>query len=140
MSADKVIAKPDDLNLEFFQAIVQSGQMCIQKCNGCGHFSHPPRYYCSDCFSDDYSFVPISGAGTVYSYTLSQFTAEPAWKDEVPYLTLVVELDEGPRVVAAAITDDPTTVEIGQRVTVVPQQRTEDFAYLTAVFDEAKDS
>jgi hypothetical protein len=139
MSGGKVIPKPDDLNLELFQAMVRTGRMCLQRCDNCGGHSHPPRYYCGRCFSPDYGFVPISGAGAVYSYTVSRSTAEPAWKDEVPYLTVVVELDEGPRIVGAATGHDPDGVTIGQRVTVIPEKRTEDFAYLTVVFDDGED-
>jgi uncharacterized protein len=134
--AEKVIPKPDELNLEWFQAIIASGTMCLQQCSNCANYSHPPRYYCGECFSGEHSFVPISGAGTVYSYTISEFTAEEAWKDAVPYLTVVVQLDEGPRVVGSARIVDPFTVAIGQRVTVVSETRTDDFAYLAVVFDE----
>jgi uncharacterized protein len=55
MSADKVIGAPDDLNLEFFQAIVTSGRLCLQQCSNCGNRSHPPRMYCSRCFSGESS-------------------------------------------------------------------------------------
>jgi uncharacterized OB-fold protein len=135
MNADKVIPKPDDLNLELFRTIVRTGKMCVQRCDDCGRYSHPPRYYCGACFSGRYGFVPVSGAGTVYSHTLSHFTAEAAWKDEVPYLTVVVELDEGPRIVGSARLPDPAAVRIGQRVRVVPEPRTEDFAFFV-VFPE----
>lgn len=135
-TVSKVIGKPDDLNLELFQTIVSSGQMRLQRCDRCSRYSHPPRMYCGNCFSGDYSYPEISGAGSVYSYTISHHTAEPAWQDELPYLTVVVELDEGPRVVGAATLADPATVRIGQRVHVVPEKRTDDFAYFTVVFDE----
>ncbi|WP_020498710.1 Zn-ribbon domain-containing OB-fold protein [Sciscionella marina] len=140
MNANKVIPEPDDLNLELFQAIVSSGHLCIQKCRNCGHYSHPPRMYCPRCFSGDYSYERVSGTGTVYSYTLSQHSAEPAWKDELPFLTVVVELDQGPRVVGAAKIDEPTAVRLGQRVRVVPETRTDDFAYLTVVFESEQAS
>jgi uncharacterized protein len=134
--ATKVIGKPDDLNLELFQTIVTTGHMCLQRCDECATFSHPPRMYCRTCFSGNYTYPQISGAGAVYSYTISRHTAEAAWQDELPYLTVVVELDEGPRVVGAATLADPTAVRIGQRVHVVPEKRTDDFAYFTVVFDD----
>ena len=135
-TVSKVIGKPDDLNLELFQKIVSSGQMRLQQCGSCGHFSHPPRMYCGSCFSGDYGYPEVSGAGTLYSYTISHHTAEPAWQDELPYLTVVVELDEGPRVVGAATLADWGTVRIGQRARVIPEKRTDDFAYFTVVLDE----
>jgi uncharacterized OB-fold protein len=137
MSAEKIIGKPDDLNLELFQAIVATNAMHLQRCDNCGNYSHPPRMFCGSCFSGDYSYPEISGAGAVYSYEISRHTAEPAWQGEIPYLTVVVELDEGPRIVGAATLDDPTTVRIGQRVRVVPEKRTDDFAYFTVVFEDS---
>jgi uncharacterized OB-fold protein len=135
MNPEKVIGKPDDLNLELFQAIVTDGHMRIQRCEACGNHSHPPRMYCGRCFSSEYTYPEISGAGTVYSYTISRHTAEPAWTEELPYLTVVVELDEGPRVVGGGTLSDPATVRIGQRVHIVPERRTDDFAYFTVNFD-----
>jgi hypothetical protein len=79
----------------------------------------------------------VSGAGTVYSHTLSHYTTEPAWKDDVPYATVVVELDEGPRIVGAARHPDPAAIRIGQRVRVVPERRTDEFSFVTVEFDDA---
>ena len=132
---NKVLGQPDDLNLELFREIVTSGAMCVQRCDACGSYANPPRMYCGQCFADSHSYEHVSGEGFVYSYTISRHTAEPAWKDELPYATVVVELDQGPRFVGAAITDDPTSVRIGQRVRIVPERRTDDFAYLTVVFE-----
>jgi hypothetical protein len=133
----KVLGRPDDLNLELFSRIVATGEMHLQVCDACGHHAHPPRMFCGKCFSGDYSYEPISGRGTVYSYEVTYHTAEPAWAAEVPYGTVVVELDEGPRVVGAAVVDDPTTLRIGQRATVVPEKRTDDFAYFTVLIEES---
>jgi hypothetical protein len=41
-----------------------------------------------------------------------------------------------PRIVGAATLADPAAVRIGQRVHVVPEKRTDDFAYFTVVLDE----
>ena len=98
----KVIPQPDDLTLELFQAIASTGQMHVQQCADCGAYAHPPRYYCARCFSPRYRMTPVSGAGTVYSHTLSHYTTEPAWKDDVPYATVVVELDTSGTIDVAA--------------------------------------
>jgi uncharacterized OB-fold protein len=128
----KVLGKPDDLNLEFFQRIAATGRMHLQRCDSCGNYAHPPRMYCPRCFSGEYSYEEISGLGSIYSYTVSHHTAEPAWQAELPYTTVVVELDEGPRIVAAAAIDDPKSIRIGRRVRITAERRTDDFAYFTA--------
>lgn len=137
-TSQKVLGQPDDLNLEFFRRVAATGRLHLQCCDSCGGYAHPPRMYCHRCFSGDYSYEEVSGRGFVYSYTVSHHTAEPAWLPELPYATLVVELDEGPRIVAAAAVDDPATLRIGQRVRVGAERRTDDFAYFTARLDEGQ--
>ena len=129
-TADKQIPKPTELDLEFFQSSRDAGALCIQQCQNCSDFHHPPRLYCPQCFSGDYVFPAVSGKGTVYSHTVSHFTTEKAWADAVPYATIVVELDEGPRVVGSARGIDPAALKIGLRVKVVTEAITEDFVYL----------
>ncbi|HEX3566194.1 MAG TPA: OB-fold domain-containing protein [Acidimicrobiales bacterium] len=75
--------------------------------------------------------MPVAGSGTVASYTVSHRSLDPAWQERAPYTTLVVELDEGPRVLAA--TDlQPSEVAIGKRVDVRIEARSDDFALLWA--------
>ncbi|MHB2022206.1 MAG: Zn-ribbon domain-containing OB-fold protein [Mycobacteriales bacterium] len=132
MSAGKLVGSPDDLNLEFFQIVVATGQLHLQQCLECSSYSHPPRYYCRCCFSPNWRFVPVAGSGQVYSYTVSHYTAEAAWRDELPFATVVVELEEGPRLVASAVVADPAELRLGQRVHVAVQARSEEFAVFTA--------
>lgn len=133
MARGKVIPQPNELNLEFYQAIVAAGAVCVQRCGACGDAHHPPRLYCPACFSGEYDFTPVSGRGTVYSYTVSHVSAEPAWQAELPYVTVVVELAEGPRLVAAGrFGQDRAGLDIGARVVVEAEERTEDFAFLVA--------
>lgn len=127
-----MIPKPDELDLELYQAIVRQGCICMQRCNACGSYTHPPRYYCPACSSGQFAFVPVSGLGVVYSYTVSHMSVEPAWQSHVPYLTLVVELQEGPRVVATARKLSPDAVRLGQPVRVVTESKGNDFAIFWA--------
>lgn len=136
MSAgEKVIPRPDELHADLYRRIVETGQVHVQHCTACGQYAHPPRYYCSRCFSPALEFAPVSGQGTVYSHTVSHMSAEPAWKQEVPYVTVVVELDEGPRLVGSGRLDDPSSIRIGQRAQIKAERRTDDFAFLTVEVD-----
>jgi uncharacterized OB-fold protein len=78
----------------------------------------------------------VSGDARVYSYTVSHATAESAWRDLVPYITIVAELSEGPRIVAAADGFKPDTIVIGQRLRIVTENRSEDFAFFWAKLAE----
>lgn len=127
-----MIPKPDELDLELYQAIVRQGRLCLQRCTDCGSHTHPPRYYCPACSSGLFTFAPTSGDGTIYSYTVSHMSVEPAWQPHVPYLTLVVELQEGPRVVATARKLGPETVRLGLPVRIVTEAKGHDFAIFWA--------
>jgi uncharacterized OB-fold protein len=133
-----VVPQPEELDREFYRATVAAGALCIQHCKACGTWTHPARYYCPKCSSGDFSFDPVSGDATVYSYTVSHVSAESAWKDLVPYVTIVAELGEGPRIVAAADGFKPDSVAIGQAARIVTENKTDDFAFFWA--QPAKDT
>jgi uncharacterized OB-fold protein len=60
---------------------------------------------------------PLSGHGTVYSFTTVTQPPE-AFEAQSPYLLALVQLDEGP-LVTAQLTDVDGPVEIGMRVEMV---------------------
>ena len=129
MATAKFVPKPHGLDREFFHLAIATGQVHLQRCETCAHFQHPPRYVCGDCGSLALGFTPVSGNGEVYSWTVSHFTTDPGWVDDVPYATVVVELTEGPRVVGA-YTGLPADLDLGQPVHVRPEPKTDDFAFL----------
>jgi hypothetical protein len=69
--------------------------------------------------------VPVSGNGTVYSYTVIR-SPQPAFKGMEPYVVANIELDEGVRMMANVLTDDVESVGIGTRVRLVYQQVADD--------------
>ena len=126
------VPRPDELDLEFYQAVVKAGALHVQHCNTCGTWTHPARYYCPNCSSGDYSFAAASGRATVYSYTVSHMSVEPQWQALVPYVTIVAELEEGPRLVATAKDIPADKVAIGMPIRIVPQTKSPDFAVFWA--------
>ena len=129
--AERKPPRPDELAQEFYAAALAQGGLCLQTCSSCGQRSHPPRTYCPQCFSAEQTFEPVSGRGTVYSFTVSHYSVEPFWKERLPYTTVVVELAEGPRVVAAGRGWEGP-LELGAPVSVVVEPLSEDFAFLWA--------
>jgi uncharacterized OB-fold protein len=127
-----MIPKPDELDLDFYQAVAKAGALCLQRCSECGSFTHPPRYYCPKCSSGAFSFAPVSGRGTVYSYTVSHMSVEPAWQPHLPFVTLVVELEEGPRIVASARNLAVQEVRLGMPVRLTTERKSDDFAIFWA--------
>jgi uncharacterized OB-fold protein len=129
VAATKYIPRPHGLDREFFQLAIATGKIHVQQCSSCGHHQHPPRHFCASCGSTQLAFVPTTNRGQVYSWTVSHFTTDSGWREDVPYATVVVQLEEGPRVVGA-YSGDPASLEIGRPVSVRPEARTDDFAFL----------
>lgn len=95
-TSSKPLPAVDDLTRPFWQAAAQH-QLAIQHCQDCNYFNHPPRPLCDACLSQRLEFVPVSGRGTVYSYTIMHQPNIAGFEKEVPYINVLVELDEQPR-------------------------------------------
>ena len=123
--------RPDWLVLDWHHACITAGTLTIQRCADCNTWRHTPRRFCRNCQSDAFCFEPVSCAGRVLSFAQSHRSQDPGWQAQAPYSTLVVELDEGPRVIAA--TAIPVgDVSIDQRVRVGIEPRSEDFVLVWA--------
>jgi len=129
-AAKKYVPRPEGHNLEFHLAAVRTGVLHVQRCRACGVWRHPPRTYCPACHAPDFAFEPVSGRGTLYSMAVNHFTVDAAWLPEVPFVTAVVELVEGPRVVGALRGVPLDEVDLGLEVVVTPEPRGEEFAFL----------
>ena len=129
MATPKFVPRPHGIDKEFFQKAIATGKVHVQRCSDCAHHQHPPRQFCATCGSRDLAFVSTNGQGSVYSWTVSHFTVDSGWVDDTPYATVVVEVAEGPRIVGC-YSGDASTLEIGQTVSLRPEAKSEDFAFL----------
>ena len=105
------------LNLEFYQQLAR-GALHLQRCDACETWRHPPRYRCGPCGSDRWSWRPSSGQGRIHSWTVTHRALHPAFADDVPYAVVVVELDEGPRLVSDLRGLDPAELTLDLPVEV----------------------
>src|SRR5581483_11385459 len=94
----KYVPPPDGLHAEFFARSAE-GRLHLQRCSNCGVYRHPPTYHCPDCSSPQWAWTPSEGVGSLFSWTVSHRAYDTAWKDDVPWVTAIIELDEGPRLV-----------------------------------------
>ena len=80
-----------------------AGELALQWCLRCGSWVHYPRGACPRCYSPELEFRPTSGQGWIYSYSIVHTAGGfPSYADLVPYVVVLVELREGPRLNAAA--------------------------------------
>jgi uncharacterized OB-fold protein len=92
----RILPTPTGLNAELY-AFWAHGELRLQRCRQCGSWRHPPRYRCAACGSAEVSWELAAGHGHVYTWTITHRPVDPAF--EPPYAVVVVELDEGPRLV-----------------------------------------
>jgi uncharacterized OB-fold protein len=108
------------------------GELLVQACGACGARRMPPRPMCAHCRSTVVTWEATSGRGRVWSFIVPHPPLLPAFANVAPYNTIVVELDEDPKIrfvgnlVASddgAINEiDPATITIGEPVRVVFRQ------------------
>jgi uncharacterized OB-fold protein len=72
---------------------------------------------CPVCASLAWDYIVSSGVGTVYSFVV--YRHQPVNGLPVPYTVLVVEVDEGIRLVGNLLCDGTDEVDIGRRVEAV---------------------
>ena len=114
------IPVPDEWTKPFWEA-AKRGTLALQRCQGCGHFQHPPYATCVQCMGIDLRFEPVDGAGTIYAYTIMYHTGDKRFAPAVPYASIIVELDAAPgALLAANLLEAPyTAAKVGRRVEVV---------------------
>ena len=71
-----------------------------QTCGACGTRQYFRRSFCAACGSPDLAEHRASGAGTVYATSLVCRAATPETRAHVPYNILLVDADEGFRMMA----------------------------------------
>lgn len=114
---------PTPTTREFWERCHAARELTIQRCERCDHAMFYPRQACVRCASRSLVTQPVAGTATVYSYTVVSQAPSREFEPAVPYLIALIELDEGPRLMANVLTDAPFDVEIGMPVRLTFEQR-----------------
>ena len=95
------------------------GELRYQRCAQCGHVQCIPRSLCDQCQSRDLQWNASQRTGTVLSFTTVYRAPLPVFKDMVPYVIAIVDLDEGFRVMTNALPQvQQGALQIGARVRI----------------------
>src|ERR1700730_13709691 len=105
----------------YWEAAAQ-GVLVVQQCDTCGRSQLYPRVVCAACHGDELRWVPASGEGTVYTYSVV-YRPMANYSEPVPYIVAVVELEEGPRLTTRLVGLGPEDPFIGMRVGVDFEER-----------------
>lgn len=98
-----------------YWAAARDGRLLVQRCQSCGHLQLYPRPHCLVC-RGPVGWMESGGRGTVYSYTVIRQNHLRPFRDWVPYVVALVDLEEGPRVMTNVVGCDPEALHVGMAV------------------------
>ena len=98
---------------------VEQGKLMLQYCSDCDVYQYYPRPLCAKCPAAEPEWREASGNGVLYSYSVVYRSPSPAFQAIVPYVTAIVELEEGPRMFTNIVDAAPESLRVGEPVRVV---------------------
>ncbi len=121
----KPIPTPSEDSVPYWKGTKQH-KLMMQLCRDCPSYWFPPAEVCSECTSDAYDWKAVSGKGRVFSFVIYHRAYHPGFKEELPYVVAVIELDEGPRMLSNVIGCKPEEVRCDMPVEVVFEDITDE--------------
>lgn len=86
---------------------VEAEAMELPYCLDCQRFFFYPRPFCPNCWSGSIEWRPVSGRGSVWSFSVVHFPFfQGEWKEQLPYVVALVELEERVRMLSNVV-DSP---------------------------------
>lgn len=86
---------------EQIAATYSTGGIAYQHCAACGHVQAFARPFCVACHQPDPTWRAAS-SGIVVACTTMHRAPTPQWKARLPYAIALIDLTDGPRVMALA--------------------------------------
>lgn len=102
-------------NAFFFEA-ARDRRLEVQRCADCGRLRHPPAPACAHCRSFEWDTLECSRRCTLHSWTVVHHPVDPAF--DHPVVVGLVDLEEGPRLVADVAGVAPGELAIGMALEV----------------------
>jgi uncharacterized OB-fold protein len=112
--------KDKPFNDHSYEQFLTEWKIMGSKCKKCGALSIPPRPLCVSCFGSQMEWVQFKGDGKLAAFTSIVVAPPPMAKEGFgrnnPYVVGVVELQEGPKIVARITGVDakkPEQIKVG---------------------------
>jgi len=126
MGGEVIVPQPTGDTKEFWEGCKEK-KLRFQQCVSCGHVRWPPSNLCPVCHSFETRWIESSGKGKIHTFVVYHMAFHPVWKEKVPYITAVVELDEGPKLLTNIVDADPSQLTCDMPVEVVWEEAGEYF-------------
>jgi len=127
MDYKKPLPRPNPDTKPFWDACRQH-ELRFQKCLACTHVRWPASIICPSCYSTEAEWINASGKGTVYTYTVYHQAFDPAFEKDIPYVTAIIRLEEGPHLLSNIVGCAPDAVYCDMPVEVTWEDVDEAFS------------
>lgn len=117
----KPVAIPTPDTQPWFDAIDQ-GRLTVPRCRACASFFLYPRSSCPRCGHREIELVDAAGTGRLLSFVVNHRGPQGF---EPPYALGIVQLTEGPRMLAGVMAEGPDEVAVGAAVHAAFEERGE---------------
>jgi uncharacterized protein len=82
-------------------------ELALPWCLECGEPFFYPRALCPGCGSRRLEWRRASGRGRLHAFCIHHAPPLPAFRAEVPFVSALIELDEGPRMLSRLVGVEP---------------------------------
>jgi uncharacterized protein len=112
-----------DHDNEGFWTGLKNHKLLLWRCKTCGAW-YWPKAYCrnhdNEPFAANMAWAEAKGTGRLFAFNRHHVAFHPGFKNDIPYLYALVELDEGPLISSTLVGDKmPRDVyDVGQRVEI----------------------
>lgn len=94
------LPSPDDPLVGEFWEHCNREELRFQRCAECRAWRHLPRFACAECGSHRWTWEISSGRGRLHSWTITHQPLMRDFAEPVPYAVVVIEMEEGVRIVS----------------------------------------
>jgi len=119
---------PDRDTQPFWDAVTEH-RLVVQRCSECGRWIWQPQPICPTCHAAEPVWTGVSGDARMVSWTVLHPPVLTAWQDKLPFVILLVELDDAPgvRMIGQLVNDagellqtdgGPEGIDFGARVSL----------------------
>lgn len=123
----KPLPQPDADTKPFWDGC-REHRLLFQQCRHCHHVRWPPSIICPVCYSYDTEWTEAKGKGKVYTFAVYHQAYHKAFENDLPYVTAIVELEEGPHMLTNIVGCGPDRVKCDMPVEVTWEDIAEGFS------------
>ncbi len=129
----KPLPQIDEVSRGFWKH-AEEQRLSVQMCRQCGDAHFPGSPVCPACLSDEQDWTPVSGTGTLETWSEFHRAYWPGFAGELPYTVCLVRLAEGP-VLVSNLVGDGSGAKHGAAVRVVFEKATDEITIPKFVLD-----